>query len=326
MAGLKGFFRKVRRLGFDGLYQRLDTVLDRIESPSISGASRRQMDTLRVQVGDLQARHVRSLPDHSPLSQTEFKVFSQFGDDGILQYLFSRIPAVDSFIEFGVEDYTESNTRFLLLHDNWRGLILDGRPDLQDVLSSQGLPFLHDLTVRSAFITAENINQLILEAGFSGEIGLLSIDIDGNDYWVWKALDAVNPQVVVVEYNAVFGAHRAVTIPYDPSFQRRHAHTSWLYFGASLPALCQLGDSKGYAFVGCNTAGNNAYFVRKDLASPFQVLHPLNGFVDSRFRESRDEKGRMNQLSSRSRLEAIANAPVLNLETGETILLAELLL
>lgn len=324
MGNIRSFLRKARRLGFDGLYQRLDGIHKRIEStPALLGVNRNQVETLQVQVGDLQTRTVHALPDHSPLRLAEFKVFSQFGDDGILQYLFSRIPLVDSFIEFGVEGYTEANTRFLLIHDNWRGLILDGRPDLQEVLDSQGLPFLHDLTVCSAFISAENINYLLRDAGFSGEVGLLSIDIDGNDYWVWKAIDAVNPQVVVVEYNAVFGADRALTIPYDPAFKRSHAHASWLYFGASLPALCRLGEAKGYAFVGCNSAGNNAYFVRRDLVTPFQVLSASEGFVDSRFRESRNLNGQMSRLAGRSRLQAIADTLVVDLESGQTIHLAD---
>ena len=227
-------------------------------------------------------------------------------------------------MEFGVEDYTEANTRFLLVHDDWRGLILDGRPDLDAVVSAQGLPMLHDLDIRSAFITAENINDLLLGADFAGEIGLLSIDIDGNDYWVWKAITCVNPQVVVIEYNAVFGSDRAITIPYASDFTRQAAHHSWLYFGASLRALCRLAEAKGYAFVGCNSAGNNAYFVRKDLATPFKVLTPDEGFMDSRFRESRDEQGRMNRLRGVARLTAIAHLPVLDLESGELVLLGDL--
>ncbi|HJW34667.1 MAG TPA: hypothetical protein VJ505_15075 [Holophagaceae bacterium] len=319
MGTFKNVIRKIRRLGLDGLYQRVDAI------PKLLGGQRNDWETVKVQLGDLQSRQVRALPDKAPLRDAEFKVFSQFGDDGIFQYLFSRIPAVDSFVEFGVEDYTEANTRFLLMHDNWRGLILDGRPDLQAVLDRQGLPFLHDLTVRSAFITAENINQLLTEAGFTGEIGLLSVDIDGNDYWVWKAIDVVRPQVVVVEYNAVLGAERALTVPYDPAFMRSKAHPSWLYWGASLPAYCQLAEEKGYAFVGCNHAGINAYFVRKDLCGPFRVLTPKEGFVLSRFRDSRDAQGRMSKLGGQDRLKAIATCPMVDVASGKTVLLQELL-
>jgi hypothetical protein len=298
----------------------------------IGTSQRRKLQHLQAQattalelLGAAEARRVAGLPPRTALRETEFKVYSQFGDDGIIQYLLSHLSAVPSFVEFGVEDYTEANTRFLLIHNQWRGLILDGRPDLAALVATQGLSRLYNLEARSAFITAENINGLILDAGFSGELGLLSIDIDGNDYWVWKAITCVRPQVVVVEYNAVFGADRAITIPYSPSFTRQQAHYSWLYFGASLRALCALGAEKGYAFVGCNSAGNNAYFVREDLSAPFLVLSPEQGFVDSRFRESRDEQGRMNQLSGPARLQAIADQPVVDLDSGQTILLRDLL-
>lgn len=286
-------------------------------------ALRRQLATTMELVANTEAKRVSALPPRTPLRETEFKVYSQFGDDGIIQYLITHLPAVPCFVEFGVEDYTEANTRFLLIHNQWRGLILDGRPDLDAVVAAQGLPMLYDLEVRSAFITAENINDLIQGAGISGEIGLLSVDIDGNDYWVWKAITCIQPQIVVVEYNAVFGSKRSVTIPYEPSFTRQQAHHSWLYFGASLRALCHLGEEKGYAFVGCNGAGNNAFFVRKDLAASFLSLSPETGFQDSRFRESRDEQGRMNRLSGLARLEAIADLPVVDLESGQTIALRD---
>ncbi len=286
---------------------------------------RRQVAALLEIAGAGEARRVAALPDQAPLRDAEFKVYSQFGDDGIIQYLLSRLPANPTFVEFGVEDYTEANTRFLLVHNQWRGLILDGRPDLEAVVAEQGLSMLYDLQASSAFITAENINPLISEAGFSGELGLLSIDIDGNDYWVWRAITCVQPQIVVVEYNAVFGPSRAVTIPYTPAFTRQQAHYSWLYFGASLAALCALGEEKGYAFLGCNEAGNNAYFVRKDLAAPFRSQTPERGFRDSRFRESRDPAGHMDRLTGPARLEAIADLPVVDLATGRTILLHELL-
>lgn len=322
--GLKRFFRKVRRLGFDGIFQRLDEVYQRLEQIENNPHPTSSTSTLMLQVGDLQSRAVKALPDRVPIAEAEFKVFSQFGDDGIIQYLFSRIPAIDTFVEFGVEDYSEANTRFLLEHDNWRGLILDGRPDLEECLLRRHLPYLHDLTAISAFITAENIDNLLQCAGFAGEIGLLSIDIDGNDYWVWKAITVIRPQVVVVEYNAIFGPQLAVTTPYRSDFQRGSAHHSWLYFGASLTALRCLADEKGYTFVGCTSAGNNAYFVREDLAAPFHKPPPCEGYVNSRFRESRAKDGSMDRLGDPDRMNAIEHLPVVNINTGETLPLRDL--
>jgi hypothetical protein len=319
MSWLRSLSRGLKKLGHTQQKRRVAYIKSEVVS------LRRQVAAMLELIGAAEARRVAALPPRTPLDQTEFKVYSQFGDDGILQYLISHIPAIPAFVEFGVEDYTEANTRFLLVHSHWRGLILDGRPDLDEVVSSQGLPMLHALEIRSAFVTAENINNLIQEAGFSGELGLLSVDIDGNDYWVWKAITCVQPQIVVMEYNAVFGPERAVTVPYSPDFTRQAAHPSWLYFGASLQACCHLAREKGYAFVGCNSAGNNAYFVRQDLADSFQVLTPEEGYIDSRFRESRDGSGRMSRLDGMERLRAIASLPVVDVETQQIILLQDLL-
>ena len=101
---------------------------------------------------------------------------------------------------------------------------------------------MHDLKPVPAFVTAENINTLIRDNGFAGEVGILSIDIDGNDYWVWKAISCVQADIVICEYNSRFGSERAVTIPYDPNFYRTEAHSSNLYFGASIRALTLLGQ------------------------------------------------------------------------------------
>ena len=303
------------------LWQRLATTRNDRRIQAIKSevfALRRQTAALLHLIGDQEARRVRGLPNRTPLIEAEFKIYSQFGQDGILQYLFSRIPSVNpTFIEFGVEDYSEASTRFLLLHDHFSGLVMDGRPDLAKLVADQGLPMMYPLEVVSAFISAENINGLITTAGFSGEVGVLAVDIDGNDYWVWKAITCIRPQIVVAEYNAIFGPHAAITVPYVPDFTRQGAHESWLYFGASLRALCLLAEEKGYVFAGCNAAGNDAFFVRKDLADPCPNPSPEAGFRDSQFRESRDRRGRMNLLAGPARLEAIGHLPVLDLADGQ---------
>lgn len=313
--------QRLRRLLTGRQAERIKTVKRDV------AALRRELGTTLELFGAMEARRVASLPADTPIGEAEFRIYSQFGDDGIIQFLIANlpVPAVPVFVEFGVDDYHEANTRFLLVNKEWRGLVLDGRADLDDVVVAQDLlPMHYQLETRSAFITAENIDELIRGAGFEGEIGLLSIDIDGNDYWVWNALTCVDPQVVVVEYNAVLGADRAVTIPYDPGFARHEADSSCLYFGASLPALCRLAADKGYVFVGCNGAGNNAYFVRADLAAPFHKPELREGFRDGRFRESRDTHGRMNRLGGAARLAAIEHLPVVDVESGATIALREL--
>ncbi len=261
------------------------------------------------------------------LADAEFKVFSQFGDDGIIQYLLQQVDIPEDkriFIEFGVQDYRESNTRFLLMNDNWSGLVLDGSADNIDTIVADAQFWRHDLTAVAAFIDRDNVNDLFARNGFNGEIGLLSIDIDGNDYWVWESIDVVNPIIVVCEYNSVFGYEHAVTVPYDPGFQRGSAHYSNLYWGVSLKALCLLASRRGYAFVGCNSAGNNAYFIRRDKLGSLKSLECAEGYVEARFRESRNRTGELTYLPADKRLGEIAQMPVFDMERQLTAAISEI--
>lgn len=255
------------------------------------------------------------------IRDAEFKVFSQFGEDGILEYLIRQIgiPAdKQSFVEFGVESYRESNTRFLLMNRNWRGLVIDGSADHMEGVKKSALAWRHDLTAVAAFIDRDNINRLIEEGGLSGEIGLLSVDIDGNDYWVWESIDVISPIIVVAEYNSVFGPDLAITVPYDPRFVRSEAHHSHLYWGASISALATLAGRKGYDLVGGNSAGNNVFFVRRDCLGELKVVSPAQAWVESRFRESRDPQGALTFLTGSKRFGEIAHLPVVDVLTGIT--------
>ncbi|GAB4007701.1 hypothetical protein GCM10028808_12050 [Spirosoma migulaei] len=271
-------------------------------------------DETRLLIGSMFAQNISAV---KTIKDAEFKVFSQFGDDGIIQFLIRNLePTVDKFVEFGVETYKESNTRFLLMHDNWQGLIIDGSKANIDYIKKTPIFWRYDLTPVNSFITVENINQILEANCFDGKIGLLSIDIDGNDYWIWQAITVSDADIVVIEYNSLFGIERAITVPYIPDFFRGTAHYSCLYFGASLPALYDLAKSKGYAFVGCNKAGNNAYFVKKDLIGPIPELSLREGFVASRFREARDYQGKLTFAKEEIRMKEISGLPVFNTRTG----------
>lgn len=261
------------------------------------------------------------------IQDAEFKVFSQFGEDGILQYLTHHVgihKALRTFVEFGVETYQEANTRLLVLQDNWRGLIMDGSEKNMRSVRASNLHWRHTLTAKTAFIDKDNINQLVTEEGIEGEIGLLSVDIDGNDFWVWQAMDCVNPIIVVAEYNSVFGADHALSVPYDPSFIRENAHYSHLYWGCSLGALSHLAAQKGYSLVGSNSAGNNAFFVRNDKLNGLKTLTAKEAYETSYFRESRDEKGALTFLPFEKRQELIKELPLINVETNQQVTLESL--
>jgi hypothetical protein len=288
-------------------------------------AVRNEVDQLKILAAQPLIQNIRNGQSPASLRDAEFKVFSQFGDDGIIQYLIHRLsPLPDSFVEFGVEDYRESNTRFLLLNDNWRGLVLDSNQKNISRIQESEIYWRHTLTAKSAWITRDNINHLLRDAGFVGDIGLLSIDIDGNDYWVWEKLDAVNPVVTIVEYNSVFGPDLAVTIPYDPNFARYKVHFSGQFWGASLSALHLLAKRKGYSLVGCNSGGNNAYFIRSDRIGNLPLLEPGKAFVDARWRDSRSKNEKLNYLTGPERFEAIADMEVVDLRENELAKLGRL--
>ena len=153
---------------------------------------------------------------------------------------------------------------------------------------------------------------------------MLSIDIDGNDYWIWESIDCINPRVIVCEYNSVFGSEKKVTVPYKTDFVRSKEHNSELYFGASLAAFCDLAEKKGYDFIGTSSAGVNAYFVRKDLSSPFIKYQPENGFNESANRDSKNEKGELLFLRHHERLNLINNLWVFDIETKQNIKINDL--
>lgn len=255
------------------------------------------------------------------IQDAEFKVFSQFGEDGIIQYLIrqARItPDEQRLVEFGADFYGEANTRFLVVNDNWSGLLIDGNEKSIQRLRKQPFFWERDLTAVASFITADNINTIIGGAGYRGRIGLLSIDIDGNDYWVWEKLDVVDPVIVVAEYNSLFGPSAAVTVPQDPAFNRMTKHYSGMYYGCSLKALEVLADRKGYALVGCNKDGNNCFFVKQDRLNGQPALSSEQAYVRMRYRESRDRQGGFALVSSFSRLGEIADLPLIDVTSGAT--------
>jgi hypothetical protein len=201
-----------------------------------------------------------------------------------------------------------------MMSRNWKGLVIDGSDDHVQSIKKHDMYWQHDLTAVCRFVNAENINDIFVENGFEGEIGLLSIDIDGNDYHVWKSIRVVNPVLVIAEYNNLFGARHSVTVPYDPAFTRLQAHYSGLYFGASLNALCRLAEKKGYAFIGCSSAGNNAYFVRRDKIGNLKALTSEEGYVQSNVRESRDAQGRLTFVGGSERIKLIQDMPVYDVQ------------
>lgn len=196
------------------------------------------------------------------LNRFEQKIYSQNGEDGIIRTIFDKIGTTNKYcVEFGVEDGSECNTRYLIEKYGWEYLHMDCREGLPD-------------SIKKEIVTAENINSLFNKYNVPPEFDLISIDVDSNDYWLWKGLKGYSPRVVVIEYNASIPPTESRTIKYDVDMHGDGTN----YFGASLLALVKLGKKKGYTLVGCDNRGINAFFVRDDLIG--------NNFVVRRIEET----------------------------------------
>lgn len=202
------------------------------------------------------------------LTGFEKKIFSQNGEDGIITAIFNAIGIKNYyFVEFGVGDGTECNTR-LLRENGWQGLWMDG-------MSSSNTNIQHEI------VTAENINSLFEKYCVPNEFDLLSIDIDSNDYWIYKAIDRkYSPRVIVVEYNGSYPPPQSKTVLYDP-------HLTWRgtdYFGASLNAWVNILSKRGYSLVGCESRGVNAFFIKNELiCKPFMPLDADQAFISPQY-------------------------------------------
>ena len=235
-------------------------------SPEQPSASAQILQVLlRQQYRDLARRGVE-LPD---FADVEFRTYSQNGEDGILLYLFSLLGTTNrTVVEICAGDGYECNAANLLVNHGWKGLLVDG--DAAQVASGRQFyatcrnTWIAPPTFVHEWITAENVNGTVARQGFGGSIDLLSLDLDGNDYWIWKALDCVIPRVVIIEFNNACGPDRSLTIAYRPDF-RLDLSCRPYRCGASLTALTKLARSKGYRLVGTDSRGVNALFVRDGL-------------------------------------------------------------
>lgn len=231
--------------------------------------------------------------EKTTLKNKEFKIYSQNGEDGILLYIFSNIGAKNrNFVEIGCGNGKECNTANLSLNHGWSGLLIEGNKE-NWLKAKNYYKKIDRVKVINSFITKENVNEVLKLNRASGKIDLLSIDIDGNDYWIWEEIKIIDPRVVVIEYNGSFGK-RPISIPYEPNF-KKIGH----YHGASLKAMEKLGKKKGYILIGCEKTGCNAFFVKQSLAKNSKIL----GVKDAFYPHSR----RMEKESLADQFKKVAN-------------------
>lgn len=259
--------RRVRRALRSAKQRVKDSLLlDPVEQRAlaqIAGLSQTNQLLLALKYQEL-ARAKSASP---PLHDIQFRCYSQNGEDGILWYIFAVIGATNKrCVEICAGAGIECNTANLIANHGWLGLLFDGDQDNVELgkrfYSANQDTFSYAPRFVHAWITRDNINSLIAKEGFRGSVDLLSVDMDGVDYWIWKAIDVIQPRVVVLEYQDSAGPERAITVPYAddfnaPAWSRLGSEAS----GCSLMALVKLGREKGYRLVGTERLGFNAFFV-----------------------------------------------------------------
>ena len=279
--------------------------------------NKEDLETILINQGKILST-LNSQKNATKLSDYEWKIFSQWGEDGIIDFLVSEVSIVNkTFIEFGVESFSESNCKYLLMKSDWNGFVIDGSQKNIEKLKNSDYFWKYDLQALVAFIDINNINELLIKSGFKRDLGILSIDIDGNDYHILNKIDCFDPRIIICEFNPVFGNDRKITVPYDPKFYRTKKHYSNLYFGASINALRSLLTKQDYTLVGTGMQGGNAYFIKNSLMTDRLRILAKNPFCfNFNWRESRDINGNLNFLRAELRYKEIKGMNVLNVETG----------
>ena len=272
-----------------------------------------------------------NLENIKDIDQTNYKVFSQNGEDGIIQYLIKTLKLNHiKFVEIGTEDYSESNTRYIFQTMRCDGLIIDPLKNLETIVRKNIPEFWKNkLTIINKFVTPENINSLLDNNNFQNNIDLFSLDIDGIDYWIIKKLKKNISKIFVAEYNPYFGPDLEITVPNINNFNRTSYHHSNLCWGVSLKSLIKIMIEKNYTFVGSNDLRNNAFFVSNDHIDKIKIkklnLENLFEFTNATYRESRDQNGNLSFIEPKKILHEIKDCEVIDLKSDKLVKIRELL-
>ena len=264
------------------------------------------------------------------LHQYGFKVYSQWEEDGILSFILDTMKLhKPRILELGAGNFLESNSRFLCEYFSAAAYLVDARNDLQDGIIESGLMWKTHIKFENTWVDTLSIKNIWSNAlGYLKYIDILSIDVDGQDYWILKTIDLSEIKVIVCEFNPIFGGQIAVSVPEDSNF-RRNAKTKNLFWGASLQAFNHLLKSQGFCLIGTNLVGNNAFFVQQKYLDKFNIILPIeekNSFkIDYLIRESVDANGGLDFIDFSESQSFIENQYVFDLETESLCKLKDLL-
>jgi len=252
------------------------------------------------------------------LNDLDYKVYSQNGEDGIIDYLLSSLN-IDKpkFVEVGIGDYSECNSRFVYEKTSAKGIVIDCITDLERKISKSVNLWKGDLTIVNEKVSSKNILDTLNRFSALEDLDLFSLDIDGIDYWVIEKLPVNFSKIAVIEYNSIYGPNLKITTPNIENFDRNDYHFSNLCFGASLKAIVDLMKKKNFSFIGTNLTRCNAFFVQNDYIDLIKIKFPdledLSYHTNSNIRESRDKNGNLNYLSGSDRIKSIFECEVFDL-------------
>jgi hypothetical protein len=294
-------------------------LIKKIFSKILQKIFKKSFDRKVFMMGTAHILNIRKNYDNiKRLEDVDYKIFSQNGEDGILDYLLTCLK-IDKpkFIEIGVGDYHESNTRFIFERTSCKGLIIDIIEDFKKKVSQNTKVWSGDLNILSKKIDSENFLPTIKEHDFKDNVDIFSIDVDGIDYWILEKIPKKFSKIIVAEFNPYFGSELSITVPNDPNFNRTNYHYSNLCFGASLKSIIELLSKKGFIFLGTNLFRNNVFFVNEDfkdqLSIDFPDIKDLSKFTNANFRESRDINNNLTLISPQKIINKIADCNVVDL-------------
>ena len=263
----------------------------------------------------------KNYKDINKLHDVDYKIFSQNGEDGILDYLLYQLKIEKpKFIEIGVGDYTESNTRFIFDRCSPKGAIIDCIDNFEERVKKKINLWRGELKIINNFVNSENINEIMKDTDCTTDLDIFSLDIDGIDYWILEKLPKDFSKIAVVEFNPIFGSSLKVSVPNKNNFERKKYHYSNLCFGMSLQAAIKIMDDKNFYFVGTNLLRNNAFFISKNYAKEKYFnnlkINDIENSVDANFTESRDVDGNLNYLNHQKRINEILDCEVVDLSNN----------
>ena len=284
---------------------------------SLLNFNKRQLGEVQIELAKKNYNKIENIRD------AEIKIFSQFGEDGIINFLLHKLGLNEKikFVEIGTGDYEEANTRFLCESRICEGLLIDKIDDLK-FIKKRDFYWKNDLYFYQKMINSKNISSVIKDFGFESNCNLLSLDIDGNDYWVLKNINLETTDMVIVEYNPLFGSNLSITIPEDDNFDRNKNNK--LFYGASLRAMIDLLDQKNFFFIGANKACNNGFFINNKYKSNFSdiKINNLKKYTDFTFRELKKNSVKENAISYLVNL--IDHFEIYNLKSKKIIKIKEI--